>query len=383
MTRATFVSDILGRSSHSHHIHRNSWGAKPPHEVAADRGGSNCADVELSDKLDFHFAHLDVDVLAVTDHSRDGQQLKSRNHVAFEFFKQMRQNADWLKAELGVGPDQLDLAAATMLLPYCYDAATELIMYGDERILDNWARIEALRDRYPDQLLLSGVEVNLGTDGNIDTQLAYDPQCQVFILSLHPNYDPVAFLPFSSNPEVYQQALSEAVETHRPHIVAHPGYSCRLPNHQDGDTETAFRHQMAGWGDLGRACLEANTALEINFSRTWYKACKDWVDPKKHPIDDSGWRPVAEAAFEQTPLLNDPMLMWQLEEYVDRGGLFVINGDEHHIPRADAIPGRFMEIMELFGEWVDTRLANFGIQAEQVVNTWPRSQAEAFYVSRG
>lgn len=383
MTNATFVTDVLGKSSHSHHIDRNSWGSMPPHIVAAQRGGSNCADVELSDKLDFHFGHLGIDVLAITDHSRDGQQHKSRNHVAFEFFKQVRQNDAWLKELFKTTRDQVDLAMALALQKYSYAAAEELIMYRDERIVDNWSRIESLRPLYPEQLLLSGVEVNLDINGDIDTQLAYSPRCQVFVLSLHPNYDPVAFRPLSSNPTMYQKALERAVNNFGPHILAHPGYSCRLPDHSDGDAETAFRHQMSGWNALGQACLEANTALEINFSRTWYKACKEWVDPNRQPGDNQSWRDEVITAFEQTPLLNDPHVMRQLAGYIDHGGLFVINGDEHHIPRDDAIPGRFMEIMEEFGMWVDSRLANYGIQAEQVVNTWSRSQAEAFFVSRG
>ena len=95
------------------------------------------------------------------------------------------------------------------------------------------------------------------------------------------------------------------------------------------------------------------------------------VNPAKYPADSDSWMAEAEKLFETTPLLNDATVMAQLQPYLRMGLLLTINGDEHHIPRVDAVPGRFDQIMDLFGEWVDGRLETFGVNPDMLVNTWP------------
>lgn len=293
-------------------------------EEAQNRLGSICADHRATEAAiaEFFLGYLDCQTLYFSQHDRNGEGPMSVfgafEAMAKETYRKRPQ--DWPLYNVSYKGDYQGLSQSSLrqILHGTLDAAMDLIMYGDQHLINNWAREEDVRQQYPTKIIFSGLEISLLANGDLSSRTAlYAPSCQYFILAPHVNYDTHGFGELRQNPQAYSQFLAQAIDRHEPHIVAHPGYKC-------GSNENEFRHDM-DWASIANACIANGTLLEVNTSVVYNQL---WKNPAKYTADAD----TRHQLYAKTPIFNDPSILDALEQYTDQGLVLAISNDRHFVP---------------------------------------------------
>jgi hypothetical protein len=384
------AEDVIDNSMHGHDGN-SGWDEKglyhSPREEAAGRA-DNCSSTPLGSIAEFQFSHRHSRMLFCTNHVQNGHGRNSILGTIDGLFKEMMKRPEyWEDAGVAYSGPAVDMPEGDMLRirEYCRYWGTEIIWYGPERLMANLQRQASIADAYPDKVIFAGYEETLLLNGDTDGLRDPDPRLRVRILSYHPQYyEKEPSIQYTFGPKAQSRLWLEAISRHKPVIVGHLGYRCEVPGDKNRDKEKLFRRKM-DLAALSRAAVENNAVWEINYAQLRHEACHSLVNanPDVYPLENDEWVAEVDRLIEKTPFLNDPESMAQLRWALDNGLLIAINDDRHSIPIIDAVPGRFDRIMERFARRLTEWLNLYGIQAEQVVNTWSAVQINDWLEATG
>ncbi len=350
----------------------------PPHELAEKRRGSNCSPAPL-DQFITYLKSRNVEFFGFSNHIREADGPQVKEGILNAFMIEMHRHPEWWRyANIDrVSLKSFDDADHLRLYQYCSQAADAVAHYDDRRIIQTWHDITQAHDTYhlEPNTLLRAAECNTLPDGSMDAYSMRQARCQYWILSIHPNIDPVGFEQIRSDPVLYGRFAQEVLNRHPDALIfAHPGYKCSTTvKSGQPDAETNFRFRLGL--PFADTLIKHNIALEINLSRAWHQAAQTFLDPAKYPSGTTQWLDEFKSGLKcDTPYLSDSRLMPQLSQFTARGGLISINIDAPQVPRGDAVPARHMYMVETMEDFVSQTCADYHIFPESIINLWPKER---------
>lgn len=255
-------------------------------EMVESRIGSNCAVNSMEDVLLYLFHDLKHDYVAITNHSRDSSA---------KYMGQMLK--DWLM-EKGISDNEVD------------EVAKKILFYDDARLKKEKALIELNRRKFPHRKIISGVEVNILTNGKLDTDLVNMGYYEFVVASIHP-----WLFEGELDAKRYQWMLECAINNRKVNAIAHIGYGC---------------HELVDkldWDFIARECIANQVAIEINLHG--FLNSLEMVLPAK--LSTKKFKNNVDELLSNNCFLLNNYVMEKLSNYFDKGLRLMINTDLHRI----------------------------------------------------
>jgi histidinol phosphatase-like PHP family hydrolase len=354
-----------------------------PEKIVETRHGSNCGCIPLRVLVEYHVQEMKNDFLAVTEHSRDPDSpVRVLENVSNWFEGLYLNNENWLRDNFGKTKGELSDEDQKKIRDIVEEEARKLIFYGDERIEDALARMEALGKEKDNLRLFKGIEANLLPNGNFDTELVEQGRFELVNCSIHPQEGVKEYEEIVSDPNKYTDLVVRGIENPKTNIICHIGHGVKRGVAEQLD-----------WQRISKAALENKVAIEINLKGLMNFINKEILDYKKFSKNDNSYQDYLKNKLpELVPIISSPSIRGQLTPYFEKGLKIAINTDVHRskfveneetetgeiISRFKERDFRFWRALKIVEKYFNEILRELNIGKENIINTFSIADLELF-----
>ncbi|MFH1537212.1 MAG: hypothetical protein ABID45_04440 [Patescibacteria group bacterium] len=366
------------------HAHTRTDLSNPetPEEIVERRRGSNCGVVPLGALVRYHAQEMRNEFIAITDHSRDGDPEAALEGITKWFRGMYLKNEDWLRENFQKTKQELSGEDIEQIEAKARSNAEQLALYGDERLEDVFQEIDSLlgQEGVPIRVF-KGIEANLLPDGSFDTEMIDRGEFELVNCSIHPAVDSKGFAPIVEDSDKYSDLTIKGIEHPKTNIICHMGFGC----------DREFIDELQ-WAKIAEAAIENNVAIEVNIKPVIDCIYKEMLDYGKYPKNDIGYRDVFRKRLPAlVPILSSEKIKKVLGPYFERGLRIAINTDEHKAKfiktevTKDGATEEFIKrdirlwrCLKIVEEYFNGLFSELGINAENIINTYPQERLEQF-----
>ena len=317
-------ADRENRLSISHwegslHTHTKTDITNPalPEEVAEHRKGSNCGYVPMEAMADYYSREMFNSFIAITNHSRDGSPKEAVRGITQWFEGMYLANSEWINKEFGKSSSELNEDEFAIIKERAGRLAEQLALYKDKRLQQVNLDIDQIKNK--NIKIFKGVEANLMTDGDFDTDMVAAGEFDIVNCSIHSSIDEEAFIPVINDPGKYSDLTIKGIKNPRTNIICHIGR---------GLTEEIFTKLQ--WADIFEEARNNQVAVEINIQPLMDFIYKEMFNYDKFPKNTTGYvEYLKEQLPRLVPILEEKNIQAPLAENIAEGLKIAINTDEH------------------------------------------------------
>ena len=383
------------------HTHTRTDLTKPttPEAIVGVRRGSNCGKVPLTLLAQYHAQEMGNAYLAITDHSRDGDPDLALKDVTNWFEGLYLGDDTWLQEQFGCSRAQLTGEDERAVKTKAAEQAEKLALYGDGRLEDVLAEIEAVSGTLP-MRVFRGIEANLLPDGTYDTSMVKQGKFELVNCSIHPNVDPSEFKGIVNDHGEYTDLVIRGIDHPRTNIMCHIGFDCGI---QEGESLSKAEKKARArvfiedldWDRIANAAIENNVAIEVNVKEVMDCIYQEMLDYDRFPTDSTTYREYFRQRLDEiVPILSSTQIGETLKPYFEKGLKIAINTDEHGNPYVNSevteegVEGsfrdrdfRFWRCLKIAEGYFNNVFEDLCIGQENIINTYSVEELEFFLIN--